>query len=256
MYMVYSGLSLHQTGSPKENTQDDQLCHLHRLGHCLPLGMILSFLSTCPSNVLHQCYVGKKQLDQGISLYKSAHPDSNDTFTINWLPFYLNPAASKVGVDKRSTYNAKFGEERTAMIFQRLTAVGKTVGINFNYGGKTGATRNSHRLIQLGRQKGEDVQTKIVEQLFAGYFENQQDITSQQFLQEAGVKAGLPEDEVRAWLDSDKGGKEVDAEVEQAQLTGVHGVPNFTLQGKYNLSGAQDSESFAKAFERVKAMEA
>lgn len=90
-----------------------------------------------------QCYMGKKRLESGISLYKSAHPDNNDTFTITWYPYYLDPNAPTVGVDKRAFYKSRFGESQSAMMFARMGALGKAVGINFRLGGKTGATRDS-----------------------------------------------------------------------------------------------------------------
>ena len=141
------------------------------------------------------------------------------------------------------------------MIIERLTAVGKDAGINFSFGGKTGSTRDSHRLVQLGKTKGPHVQTRVVEELFKSYFEDEGDITSHDALTEAGVRAGLEEAEVKNWLQSDKGGTEVDKEVSEAQIRGVNGVPNFVLQGKYEIGGAQDAEAFAKVFERVKEME-
>lgn len=99
------------------------------------------------------------------------------------------------------------------------------------------------------------MQTRVVEELFRAYFEQERDITSHAVLQDAGVKAGLEEGEVAEWLGSDNGGKEVDREVAEAQMMGVSGVPNFTLQGKYEIGGAQDAEAFVRVFEKVKAME-
>ena len=141
------------------------------------------------------------------------------------------------------------------MIFGRLAAVGEDVGIKFNFGGKTGSTRDSHRLIQLGKTRGADVQTRIVEELFTSYFENEGDITSHAVLKDAGIKAGLPEVEVNDWLETGKGGPEVDKEVNEAQLRRVNGVPNFVLQSKYEIGGAQDAEAFVKVFEKVKEIE-
>lgn len=158
-------------------------------------------------------------------------------------------------MDKRQYYKDKFGEQRTAMIFERLAAAGKDVGINFSFGGKTGNTRDSHRLIQLGKSKGPEMQTKVVEALFKAYFEDEKDITSHEVLREAGVNSGLDEQEVKAWLESDKGGEEVDREVLEAQQKDISGVPNFTLQGKYEIGGAQDPEAFVKIFERIKEVE-
>ena len=205
--------------------------------------------------IIRQCYVGKKKLERGISLYKSAHPESKDTFNITWKPFYLNPQAPKIGIDKQKYYKSKFGDAKADMIFGRLAAVGKDVGINFSFGGKTGNTRDSHRLIELGKTKGLDVQTRVVEELFTSFFEREGDITSHDMLSAAGEKAGLPEAEVRDWLDNDKGGPEVDREVTEAQIKGVSGVPNFVLQSKYEIGGAQDAEAFARVFEKVKAIE-
>lgn len=158
-------------------------------------------------------------------------------------------------MDKRQYYKDKFGEQRTAMIFERLAAVGKDVGIHFSFGGRTGNTRDSHRLIQLGKSKSPEMQTKVVEALFKAYFEDEKDITSHEVLRESGIIAGLEEQEVKEWLDSDKGGPEVDREVREAQRKDISGVPNFTLQGKYEIGGAQDPEAFVKIFERIKEVE-
>lgn len=142
------------------------------------------------------------------------------------------------------------------MVFQRLIDAGSDVGIGFKFGGKTGNTRDSHRLIQLGKTKSPAVETRVVEELFAAYFENERDITSHDTLLEAGVRAGLPEQEVVAWLKSDQGGKAVDEEVAEAQKNQISGVPNFTVQGKYEVGGAQEPEVFVRLFEKIKAAEA
>lgn len=95
----------------------------------------------------------------------------------------------------------------------------------------------------------------MVDALFEAYFEKEKDITTNEVLTEAGVQAGLAEEEVKAWLKGGDGGKEVDAEVAEARKNGVSGVPHFTLQGKYDIGGAQDPEAFVNIFEQVKKME-
>lgn len=212
-------------------------------------------ISIVSDTVCPWCYVGKKKLERGISLYKAAHPNSDDTFSTTWHPFYLDPQAPKKGIDKHASYKAKFGDGKADMIFKRMASVGEDVGIDFKFGGKTGNTGDSHRLIQLGKTKSPEVQTRVVEELFTSYFEKERDITSHDVLREAGVKAGLTKEEVTDWLQSDKGGSEVDKEVAEAQMRAVSGVPNFMLQGKYEIGGAQDAEAFVKVFERVKEIE-
>lgn len=114
------------------------------------------------------------------------------------------------------------------MMQNHLARLGKQVGIDFAFEGKTGNTRDSHRLIQLAKTKGEDMQTKVVEQLFNSYFEANEDITNQEVLIGRGVKAGLDEAETREWMETGKGGAEVDKEVKQANQKFIGGVPNFT----------------------------
>lgn len=141
------------------------------------------------------------------------------------------------------------------MIIQTLQDVGKEVGINFSFGGKTGNTRDSHRVIEMAGRKGEDVQNRLVKELFVAYFEKEQDITSHEVLKPAAVKAGIEETEADRWLKSDDGGDAVDKAVQEAQMQGISGVPNFTLQGKYQIKGAQDADAFVRAFEQVKVLE-
>lgn len=152
-------------------------------------------------------------------------------------------------------YASKFGPEKAALISQRLEAVGKMVGINFSFGGKTGNTRDSHRVIEMAGRMSEGTQDRVVKELFQAYFEKEQDITSHEVLRTAAMKAGIGEGKVDGWLKSDEGGQAVDTGVMEAQAKGISGVPNFTLQGKYEIGGAQDPAAFLQVFEDVKAME-
>lgn len=179
------------------------------------------------------CYVGKNRLDLAISQHKQTNP--SDTFSTTWAPFYLNPDAPKLSVDKQTLYEQKFGAQRTRMMQIRLAQIGKEVGIDFAYGGKTGNTRDAHRVIQLGKTKGEAVQTRVVEELFKAYFEHNEDITLHSVLSNAAVQAGLPEAETNEWLASDKGGPEVDKEVESAKRRFISGVPNFTVNNRFEV---------------------
>jgi predicted DsbA family dithiol-disulfide isomerase len=43
-----------------------------------------------------------------------------------------------LGIDKNTWYKEKFGEERVAMMQERLLQIGKDAGIDFKFGGKTG----------------------------------------------------------------------------------------------------------------------
>ncbi|KAG8529417.1 uncharacterized protein KY384_006054 [Bacidia gigantensis] len=207
--------------------------------------------SVCP-----WCYVGKKKLEQGIALYQSKYPNSTDTFTTTWLPYQLNPQSPSSGVDKRQYLSTIYGPERIPAVEVRLAQIGQSVGIPFKFGGKTGNTRDSHRLIHMAKEKaGTNVQNRVVDELNRSYFENEGDITDPNVLTHAAIKAGLDEMDVQQWLQTGAGGREVDDEVAEARRRGITGVPHFVLQDKYEISGAREPEAFLGAFERIREME-
>lgn len=242
-------------GVQTEPEQNDKLQHQHRVGYNLPYALHSKLHKSCTLTISTAwCYVGKKRLEKGIAAYKQKHPESNDTFSTQWFPFYLNPDSGK-SLDKREAYVKKFGEERTNTINQMLAKVGQDEGISFKFGGKTGNTRDSHRLVQLGKTKSPQIQTRVVEELFNAYFENEKDITTHEILIEAGTKAGLEEKEIKEWLNSGKGGEEVDREVMDARLQNISGVPNFTINDRFEIGGAQEPAAFVQLFERLKKME-
>lgn len=134
-----------------------------------------------------------------------------------------------------------------------LARLGQQVGINFGFGGKTGNTKDSHRLIALAYKKGgEKQQTRMVEELFNSYFEVNEDITDRSVLIARAKKVGLDESEIKAYLESGAGGDEVDREVMDAKKKFVSGVPNFTIQGRYEVQGAEEPSAFLGIFDKIR----
>src|SRR5438045_5828301 len=81
------------------------------------------------------CYVGHKCLQTAIKIHHCDH--LLDSFNITYSPYYLNPSAPKVSIDKRTYYFSKFGESCAKGIFEHLSVIGHEVGINFKFSGKT-----------------------------------------------------------------------------------------------------------------------
>ncbi|KAJ5221113.1 uncharacterized protein N7469_010000 [Penicillium citrinum] len=176
------------------------------------------------------CYIGFKRLSTAIITHKKSHPD--DTFTLHWKAFYLNPSSpSYPGVNKREMYAAKFGAARTDAIIARLSSVGENEGIKFSFGGNSGRTRDSHRVIwyagnvatTTGKDSGSEgfgIQSAVRRRIL--------------LIRLIGVE------------------EEVDAEAGDAARKLVSGVPFFEIQGKYVIEGADEPEAFLEVFERVK----
>lgn len=198
--------------------------------------------------------MGKKRLERAIETYKRDVPGgANDTFTVSWHPFYLDPSLPSTGIDRKAHIARKIGPERMASITAYLSSVGATEGIKFSWQGKVGNTRDAHRLVQLAKTKSNEAENCLMSTMFKAHFEEDGDITSQDVLVAIGEKAGLDKSEVKEWLDLGRGGQEVDREVEEAYKKGIRGVPHFTVNGRYELSGAQDVERFLEVFTRAKA---
>lgn len=223
-----------------------------------PHGTMTHFrIAVTSDTVCPWCYVGRKQLQRAQQMWAQRHPA--DTFAVTYHPFQLNPAQPKGPAsshDKRQFYHDKFGPERTQMMQQRLSAVGRDVGIDFKYGGSTGNTRDSHRLVHLAKRYGNDAELRVVDGLFAAYFENEADITQYDTLKGVATAAGIPEAEFqKAIVDGDEGGAAVDEAVMRARLEGVSGVPDYKIQDRFQINGGQPAEAFVQVFEKVKALE-
>ena len=235
--------------------------------------------------MLWKCYILHKRLTRAINLYRKVYPNAKqDVFApIQYQAYYLDPTAprNKPGVPIQVKMAEKIRcdpyDDKVCMMQDRLEQVGKADGINFSRESKIGCTRDAHRLVQFARKKqaegwagklkrgeGEDakldlgLEHEVLGHLFYLYFEGGGDITSREMLASAAEKAGLDPVEAREWLDSaeDKGGSEVDAEVEEAVRKGVMGVPVLYINDSIEVDGAQDVEFLMEQFIKIKKAEA
>lgn len=150
-----------------------------------------------------------------------------------------------------SKFSGMSSEQVTAMT-QRVTQIGRSVGINFKSGGKIGSTRDAHRLIRLSQTKSSNVQNALVDKLFEAYHELEKDISSQDVLREIAIDAGLDGPEVDECLNSSVGGDSVDDEALNNRKMVNSGVPTFIIQGVHRVDGTQDPQEFLEMFINVK----
>jgi len=198
------------------------------------------------------CYAASKQVSKGISAYRQKYPDTEDRFEINWEPFILDPNAPQKGVPKEDFFISKFGPGMLSKIYDSQAAIGLENDIDFKKGGKVGATKDSHRMIYLAGTKSQEIQSKIVSEIYTGYFEKEQDITSQDFLISSAINAGIDKKEAKNWLRNGLGEEEVENKVAKARAQGITSVPSITIADKYSVGGKRDTESFVKLFEMAK----
>lgn len=188
------------------------------------------------------CYIGKRRLEKAIAAY-------GKPVTVNWHPFQLNPAIPKEGISRREYRIAKFGSwERSMELDANIVAVGKQVGIHFDFERmeRTPNTSDAHRLIWLADKMG--IQDAVVEELFKAYFTDGRDISNQQTLFDVVAEAGLDRAKAEAMLTSNE---DLLAIKKQEWRFRVEGVPFFIVNGQIPLSGAQPPDAFLAAFEQA-----
>ena len=178
-------------------------------------------------------------------------------FNVIWRPFQLNAAAPKgKGVNKMEMYFEKFGKSRMDTMLPQMQETGLKEGINFSYGGYTGNTFDSHRLIWKAKEVGGiDLQDKVVESLFKAYFEEEKSMGDLSVLIDCANRVeGMMDDvSVKEFLEQSNNGKnETLKELEEyRRVYGVSGVPFFIFNDKYSLSGAQPPDEILSVFKKL-----
>ncbi|KAK3303477.1 thioredoxin-like protein [Chaetomium strumarium] len=99
------------------------------------------------------CYIGKKTLEKAIATYTAQHPAVD--FKLTWKPFMLWPTAKTSAYQKGAILHAIYGP-RAPVMFERLARLGALHGIDFRWEGKSGNSRDSHKLILLAMEQDDD----------------------------------------------------------------------------------------------------
>lgn len=194
------------------------------------------------------CYIGKKRLETALEQLPGINAE------IRWRPYQLDPTIPIEGVERKGYMLAKFGSEtRLKSIHDRIIPVGKAEGIAFDFEAIAVSpnTLDAHRLVRWAQNAGDGVQSRLVTELFADYFERGRNVGDHQVLLEAAAAAGMDVAIVAPLLASDADKDAVRTEIATASQMGITGVPCFLLDGKYAVMGAQDATALADAIRQV-----
>lgn len=192
------------------------------------------------------CYLGKRRLDD--ALLAVGGPS-----TVSWYPFQLNPAMPVAGMGVEEYLASKFGDPADLQpALDKLTEVGKSEGINFRFDkvSRMPNTLNAHRVMHLA--ESERVNTsELAEEFLRGFFESGLDIGDRDVLSELAIRHGLEYKDVSQTLDNDLSRRTVLSQEAQVRQGGVTGVPNFLVNRRVFLAGAQNTATLVNAFDRA-----
>lgn len=194
------------------------------------------------------CYIGKRQLEKALKQF----PQKDDV-DIEFKSYQLDPNTPPyTGQDFYEGMAEKFGGvEQSKQMMAGIAEQAKTVGLDFYFDTmKAANTFDAHRLAKFAKEHGKDA--NLSEKLLYANFTESKDIGNLETLAEIAEDAGLNKAEALATLqDKQAYAEDVQADIKEAQQFGITGVPYFIINRKYALSGAQQTETFVQALEKV-----
>jgi len=205
----------------------------------LRVGMIADLV--CP-----WCYLGKRRLDAALD----AVLGPTET---RWLPFQLNPDMPAEGMGFEEYLSKKFGDPAKVQPgLDELVQAGLAEGIRFRFDlvKRVPNTLDAHRLMQLAEHEGAST-PGVAEGLFSSFFEEGLDIADRDVLVEVAGSHGIAASAVHAALADDKLRREVLDNEAEVRRGGVTGVPNFLINDRLFVIGAQPKQVLVDAFDRA-----
>lgn len=192
------------------------------------------------------CWLGKRRLDEALG---SVHGPS----IVNWNPFELNPEMPAAGVSLDEYLESRFGDaESVRPQLEELSRAGKAEGLEFRFDrmSRVPNTLDAHRLMLYAESRGIAV-PDMAESIFSAFFEDGRDISDRDVLLELGVAQGLDRGDLARILEDEHLRQIVMARETQARRGGITGVPNFLVNDRLFVVGAQPAAALVDVFDRA-----
>ena len=193
------------------------------------------------------CYIGKRRFEKA-----AAELADEVDLRVVYRAYQLDPTAPiGPGRPVADAYAAKFGgPERAEQIIRHVSGIAADEGLAFDMDRALRAnTLLAHRLLWLAEATGHQMALK--ERLLRAYFCEGVDVGDPDALAACAADVGMPGDRVRAFLDSDDGVAQVQAQLQAAADADITAVPTFVIDGRWAVPGAQDPDTFVNVIRRL-----
>jgi predicted DsbA family dithiol-disulfide isomerase len=176
---------------------------------------------------------------------------------LRWHPFELNPQMPEAGQDLSEHLAQKYGTtaEQSRGARQRLTELGRRLGFEFDYfdGMRMVNTFRAHQLLHWAREQARQTPLKLA--LFEAFFSRREDVNDIEVLVSSASRIGLSPKEARSVLEDQRFAGDVREEQAHWLDQGVHAVPTFVFNGRYQVPGAQEAETFVRVIDKLRSRE-
>jgi predicted DsbA family dithiol-disulfide isomerase len=193
------------------------------------------------------CYVGKRRFEAALAAF--AH---RDEVRVTWRSFELDPAApAERGGDRAAHLAEKYGTslEQARAMQRQMTEVAAGEGLDFHFElAREGSTFDAHRLLHLAA--AHDLQDALEERLMRAYLSEGELMSDHDALVRLAGEAGVPEDEAREVLASERFAGDVREDERTADRLGITAVPFFVVDRAIGAAGAQSPEVLGELLRR------
>ena len=194
------------------------------------------------------CYVGKRRFETALERF-----EHRDEVEVVWRSFELDPDAPAERPEDGATHlSKKYGvpHEQAVAMNERMTQTAAGDGLEFNFDRlRLGNTFDAHRLVHLAKSLGR--QHEMKERLMRAYLTEGELMSDVKTLERLALEVGLPEDEVRDVLATDRYADAVRADERDAQQLGIHAVPFFVVERAMGVSGAHEPDLLLKMLRKA-----
>lgn len=182
------------------------------------------------------CYVGKRRFEAALTEF-----ERRGEVSLTWRSFELDPQAPREREGDRAGQLAeKYGitPERARELEAHLTEVAATDGLRMRFDIlRSGSTFDAHRIVHLAADHGS--QGAMKERLLRAYFSEGALVADHETLLGLAIEVGLPEEDVRQTLASERYAEQVREDEQTAARLGISAVPTFVIDRALGASGAQ-----------------
>jgi predicted DsbA family dithiol-disulfide isomerase len=194
------------------------------------------------------CYIGKRKFEAAVA-------STGIPVEVEYHSFELSPGTPVEFSGRHEEYLAAHlgvSLEQAVAMGERVTGIAAGVGLAYDYERlQTTNTVLAHQLVHFAKAHGRQAEMK--ERLMKAYFEEGRHVGRIPDLADLAAEIGLDRDDVVRALESAEYLDAMRADVALAAEYGIRGVPFFVIDGKYGISGAQESATFADALAQVAA---
>lgn len=195
------------------------------------------------------CYLGRRRLHDAIEQL-----GWQDEVEVHWRAFLLDPSASREPGDLRQALERKYGPGAFDAMTRRLTALGVPEGIEYRFDlALRVSTIDAHRLLAWAHAIGVAEQGALCERLFRAYFTEGANVADHQTLTRLAGESGLDADAAAEVLATGAFAREVQADLDLARDRDIHGVPNFVIEHRLSIPGAQEVDTMVMLLQRARA---